>query len=301
MVRLLVVFIFISIQGAFATLPIDIVFDIDQTILTRIQQGPKGDLLADPLNSSKGTLSIAYKDQALDIQNNPVFDLMGGPVMVEQNERYRIYEGLESLMRRLKSEQALGHVRVSFYSGGSVTRNKAILSAIKLSDGSSLIDLAGSRVFGRTDLVPTGKEGRFSERFKKDLTKINPVLDDVVLIEDVKGFASDSQLGNILWMDDRFPYPERLRSTTIVTPEILTRERNKIYWLTDILDEAIKKRLGSNLSFSNIVQIITRNNQITPFSRDQNRRFEDGKIMLGQDESKCGPIRVANILSGLLK
>jgi hypothetical protein len=294
MIRLLVVLIFISLQSALATLPIDIVFDIDQTILTRVHRGPMGDLLADPNDPAKGILSVNYTDQVLDAQNNLVFDSKGMAVIAKNHEQYRIFDGLVALMEKLKVEHALGHVRVSFFSGGSVVRNKAILSAIKLGDGSSLSDLAGPRILGRPSLVATGGEGRFSERYKKDLSVINSNLDDVVLIDDVKGFATESQVGNILWTDDRFPYPERSRHIEVLTPELLSSERNKIYWLTNVLEEAIQKRLKGTQSFSTIVQSITRHDQITPFSPYQNRRIVRGK-------TSCETSHVANILSELLK
>ncbi len=228
-------FLLLSVS-AHAGLPVDIVFDIDLTIVSLINDRPGGDLLADPANPTRNIVNIHHG---------------------EMDENYRVFEGVTDLMEKLEKEQRAGRVRVSFFSGGTEARNEALLRSIKLKNGTSLWDLAPGRVLGRNSMTPTGLKppARIREQFKKDLTKINPDLSDVIIIDDIKEFVPDSQRGNMLWIGEEFPFPDRTPiPPTTVDPEILARERNKYQWISGQIDRALTQRFTTGGSFSSIIQ-----------------------------------------------
>ncbi len=231
-----------------AGIPLDIVFDIDLTIVTLINDRPGGDLLADPANPTKNVVRSHHS---------------------ELDESYRVFDGVTDLMEKLRREQSAGRIRVSFFSGGTEARNEALLRSIKLKDGSSLWDLAPGRVLGRSSMTPTGlgPSARIRDRFKKDLTKINPDLSDVILSDDIQEFVPDSQRGNLHWIGEDFPFPDRMRSPpATVDPVLLSSEKNKYQWISSQLDEALAQRFSTGKPLSSIIQELTANHSITPFT-----------------------------------
>lgn len=264
---LLVILFFTSHVFAF---PVDIVFDIDLTIVSTLYDEEGTDLLRDPSDPKRGTFDITF--------NSP--ELSGKIV----TETYRRYDGVTDLMQELKRLQKEGLVRISFFSGGHEARNKALLKNIKLHDGSSLYDLATpERIFSRTEMMATGLQppARIRERFKKDLRIVNPNLEDVVLIDDIKEFVPDSQKGNMFWIDEKFPYRDRIYGNLPVPDaELLYRERNKFDWISNYLFEALERRKKGDKSFSKIIQEMTDNGRITPFSPSEDANFVRGKKAL---------------------
>lgn len=276
--------LFTSIQALAGPVP-DIVFDIDQTIATMIHNVSHGDLLRDPTNPQKGVISIRWREAG-----------------VTHQESYRIYEGVSDLLSDLKEQQRSGKVRVSFFSGGQKERNEALLKQIKLSDGTSALDLVtasdGSvRSFDRSHMTPTGlgENARIRERFKKDLTLINSNLDNIVLVDDIQNFVPDHQKRNVLWLGENFPYPERVYSP--VTPDKLTlkRERNKIYWVSDVLNEAIEKHHQGNIPLAKTIERVS----ATPFSMNQENRYLKGKLGLLRRQGRCHPKAVLEAVKNL--
>lgn len=234
--------------SAIAGVPVDVVFDIDLTIVANIPESGK-DPLRDPADPRRGTVDIQFTDEG-----------------VAKAERYRVFEGMTDLMAKLKADP---RVRVSFFSGGTEARNESLLREIKLPDGTSLWDLAQGRVYGRTSMTATGKGSmhRIRDRFKKDLTRINPDLSDVIIIDDIKEFVPDSQTGHMLWIGEDFPYPERSHILTRVTPDLLARERNKYRWISSKLELALSERFRTGKPLSTLIQELTVNRTVTPFSR----------------------------------
>jgi hypothetical protein len=226
--------LFLLSLEAFAGVPVDIVFDIDLTIVALVKDGPGGDLLADPALPDKGIVDIGY-----------------------HNERYRVFEGVRELLEKLKKDP---RVRVSFFSGGQEARNEALLKKIKLQDGSSLWDLAQGRVLGRLSMTPTGlpSPARIRERFKKDLTKINPDLSDVIIIDDIKEFVPSSQRPNLLWIGEDFPFPDRTKNPPAsVHPTLLQQEKNKYQWISRHLDHVLHLRFTEGRPLSETLQDIS--------------------------------------------
>ncbi|RZA07795.1 MAG: hypothetical protein EOP11_06725 [Proteobacteria bacterium] len=97
--------------------------------------------------------------------------------------------------------------RLSFFSGGTMSRNRELLKRLMLPDGRSALD-ASVQVLGFDDLSPgdTRPGARFSERWKKDLTKIEPNLNNVVLFEDIPHFHTTEQKANLLWIGPTYDY-----------------------------------------------------------------------------------------------
>lgn len=234
-----VLLLFLSVSVV-AGVPVDIVFDIDQTIVTLVHDGPGGDFLADPVDPNRNVVGIEFQKE--------------GSL---HRERYRVYEGLTDLMVKLREEQRAGRVRISFFSGGHEPRNEALLKKILLPDGTSLWDLSSGRSLGRSSLTATGlpETARIRHRFKKDLTKINPDLSDVIIIDDIQEFVPDSQRGNMFWIGEDFPYPERVHvRPASVDPEILHAEKYKYQWISEKLEGALAERFRSGRPLSAIIQ-----------------------------------------------
>jgi len=231
---------------------LEVVFDIDQTIATLVHEDrPDGDLLADPKNPRAGTVEISFKHAEVDDYNRPLRDARGQLIMKADRERYRIYEGFAETMERLRPMIARGEVRVSFFSGGFVERNRALLDAVKLPDGTSVRAMVGdANILGRDLMTPTGlgPEHRVRERFKKDLRHFAPQLSDVIIVDDIATFVPDSQRAHLMGADESFPYPERVRGEAPArpSPEIIERERGRFKEnarnLFAALDEAQRTR-----------------------------------------------------------
>ncbi len=126
----ILLFLILQLQLSFAKIPVDVIFDIDLTIAALVHEGPYGDFLADSSDPLKGTVEISFDEPGPNSTTASV------------KHRYRIYDHLTDLMIELKRRQDLGEVGVSFFSGGFESRNLALLDAIKLKDGSSLLNLA---------------------------------------------------------------------------------------------------------------------------------------------------------------
>lgn len=279
----------VSFSFAWATMPMDIVFDIDQTIATLIHEGSNGDLLAP---SGK----IANVNYWMEKQN-----ALGEISKTQIRENYRVYDGLSELLQDLKIKQQEGLIRISFYSGGNLSRNISILEKITLADGTQAKDLA-FKILGREEMVPTGLDtnARIRERFKKELTKINPNLDDVIIIDDIKDFVPANETGHVLWLDEKFPYPERITNFTgPLDKEILKREREKMKWIADHLISSIEERIQTGVPLSQIMNKKTQNGFLTPFSKGEEKSYQRGNILLQKYKHNC--ITPGEILSILVK
>jgi hypothetical protein len=160
---------------------IDIVFDLDWTIVAE----------------NKNTSQLISKENIISVDG----------------VTYRINDWALEMITDLS---ARSNVRISFFSGGKETRNTKLLSKLKLLDdsGKSFMDIAYKvKSFHDLDELPdhliSGQ--RFSDRYKKDLKKINKNLKNVIFIEDNTGFAIDNiQKRNMLWMGPTYLHFETL-------------------------------------------------------------------------------------------
>ena len=145
-----------------------------------------------------------------EIKNPTARDLKNKRVLEVEGIHYFISDGLENFIQDIRSYKEM---KISFFSGGKKSRNTKLLSMIKLPDGKSLLDIA-YKVLNNEDLVPVADappEARFSERFKKDLTKVSKVLDSLIMLDDTAGFvvdSSDNQAKHVFFIGKAFLYFE---------------------------------------------------------------------------------------------
>ncbi len=239
-----VLFLLIALP-VYAGIPVDVVFDIDLTIVALVKDGPGGDLLADPKDPTKNIVPVTFE--------------LEGSI---HSERYRLFEGVTDLMEKLRKDP---RVRVSFFSGGTEQRNEALLRKIFLPDGTSLWDLASGRVYGRTSMTPTGVQlpARVRERVKKDLHKVNADIADVIIVDDIQEFVPESQRGHLLWIGEDFPFPDRTKTPPAsVDAELLAREKFKYGWIGEKLQYALDQRFNKGIPLSTTIRSVTE----TPFT-----------------------------------
>lgn len=111
-------------------------------------------------------------------------------IRIVEDKAYRhtdfLPEMIEALMQRHPD------VRISFFSGGTKSRNEALLSQVHLSDGRSLLQIA-HRVFSKDHLQVVSQDETlsFPSRFKKNLTVVMPeaLPARTILIDDQTDFA----------------------------------------------------------------------------------------------------------------
>lgn len=121
---------------------------------------------------------------------SPVENAITGKKIIQVGEEsYRLHNGAVELLEKLFKTPGL---KVSFFSGGPRERNIELLSKMELFNGNSNAHEMAYKVLSREDLtrlenIP--ESARFSEKYKKDLTKISSNLENIVMIEDNPYFA----------------------------------------------------------------------------------------------------------------
>jgi hypothetical protein len=177
-------------------------------------------------------------------------------------ERYRLVDWVREGLTKLANRPG---VKLSFFSGGTALRNVDALKAIPLTDGSgrSLYDVA-YRVLSIDDLtpVPHPPQAKFSERQKKDISKVSSDLANTVLVEDTEHFAMPNQRANTLWVQQTYnvyeTYPEARAAREAGTdpryvPESAVewyRNRNRIAGAFEILNEALDESDAGKVGFA---------------------------------------------------
>ncbi len=139
------------------------------------------------------------------LENHQVSDFIGDQRLLKVGkEHYLLKEGARELL-----EMTFSHpeIEVSFFSGGTKKRNLELLKEITLEDGKSALDKS-YKVLSKEDLTVISKDEslRFSERFKKDISKVHPDLKKVLLVEDLAHFALGDGVNQTLWLGKTF-YP----------------------------------------------------------------------------------------------
>lgn len=131
-------------------------------------------------------------------------------ILMVHDEVYLLKEGARELL-----EMAFNHpkIEVSFFSGGGHKRNVTLLKSLLFNDGTNAFEKS-YKVLSKNDLtvVSNDQRLRFSERFKKDIRKVHPDLDKVLLIEDLAHFALGEGKENTLWLGKTF-YPKMPQMT----------------------------------------------------------------------------------------
>lgn len=195
--------------------PIDVVFDLDHTLIT---ETPSENVVRD-----------------------------GRRVFQFGDHFYRLTDHTVEVLRAVHGNPAY---RISFYSGGERERNMAVLSWIyELVNADGRGSRRPFQVLSREDLhrrPGVGDDARFTQRYGKDLTRIHPSVDlrRAVLIDDAGAFAEPGQERNMLWLEktynDRPVYPHGMPEGPYEASSRAQwlREKHKLAWAYDLLEEA---------------------------------------------------------------
>ncbi len=192
-----------------------LVFDIDWTIVKELREG-------DPVP----------KDQSR--------------LIVVEGKTYYVNEGVEEFIEEIQRNVGLN---ISFFSGGSHSRNTDLLAKIKLKNGKSLLDIA-HKVLSKENLVrvPIVPEtAKFAEKNKKDLTLVTKLLEDLTMLDDTDGFVYDQlerQSDSVYFIGKAFLHFDRFEDTLKTSGEYVPTTYEE--WLLDrkkmwILKEAFKE------------------------------------------------------------
>lgn len=205
-----------------------IVFDIDWTIVAEIK-----------------------KPTPSQLKNKRIIEVFG--------VHYYVNDGLEEFIEDLTLRK---DVKISFFSGGNKLRNTELLSKIKLKDGRSLKDVA-FKVLNNEDLVivdNASQGARFSERFKKDLTKVSLDLDQLIMLDDTANFVlenSDNQNEHVFHIGSTFEYFENFSDTNGLRGEYVPQsyeqwmlDKKKLNILNIAFNEAYAEANETGISFS---------------------------------------------------
>lgn len=128
-----------------------------------------------------------------------VFDLDGtlveslghgvsGDVILDSGEAYHVLPHARALVERAWREG----LQIHFFSGGPKERNLDLLSKLTLADGRRFDQLAAS-IHSFEDLTDLGEDvvgERFTDRYRKDLTKIGKI-EELIIFEDNVTFPLD--------------------------------------------------------------------------------------------------------------
>ncbi|MBC7714363.1 MAG: hypothetical protein H7177_13545 [Rhizobacter sp.] len=173
-----------------------------------------------------------------------------------QDKTYYVNEGLEEFIAEILSHPEM---KISFYSGGESIRNQELLSKIKLKDGRSLLQIA-YKIMSKEDLVimdaPVG--ARFSERYKKDLTKISKDMDQLIMFDDTPNFIKNSeQAEHVFFIGKALEHYETFLETEGTSGEYVPKNydewflnNKKLVVLNGVFREAYTESVEDGIPFS---------------------------------------------------
>jgi hypothetical protein len=191
-------------------------------------------------------------DVVFDLDWTLVYPLSERPQMMEEileveGKYYRLTDWSKEVLLQLHRKP---DVRVSFFSGGESSRNLELLKKIRLNDELSALDIA-YKVLSKNDLTTVNEDPSlaFTQRFKKDLTLINADLSRVVLVDDSREFVLPDQKKNQLWLGETYNFyatqdelPKLPRQYDPPDPARWGRERKKMLSVYGALDEIYQHR-----------------------------------------------------------
>lgn len=180
--------------------------------------------------------------------------------MIEvQGKTYFINHGLEAFIEELL---LIPNVKISFFSGGKKIRNEELLEKIKIKDGRSLKDVA-YKILNNEDLISV--EGApsslpFSEKHKKDLTKITKDLDQLIMFDDTADFVVEGkelQKNHVYFIGKAYEYFEIFSDTVGKSGEYIPKtyeqwllNRNRLLILNVAFREAYADYKSGRMTFS---------------------------------------------------
>lgn len=220
-------FLVLSSLSAGASRPIDVVFDLDWTLLLSTDEAKA---------RADGRLIFRHGEHWYRLTDHALEVLRA----IHENPRYR----------------------VSYFSGGAVDRNRAVVAWIYelLNANRAERPFVPHRVLSFDDLTKrpgVPEAARFTERHGKDLTRVGAdlALPRAVLIDDAGAFAEPGQEKNMLWLErsfnDRpvFPFTGAPDKYDPMDAREWLTERHKLVWAFDLLEESREaaERSGTEL------------------------------------------------------
>ncbi len=263
---------------------IDIVFDLDWTLISKVDASLKG---------RKGIIEIG-------------------------DELYRVHDWARELVTALVLDPKY---RVSFFSGGPSSRNIKVLEAITILDGSQRSFLEVShKALHREDLLlvepPADLENPApADRWKKDLKLVNEDLKKIVMFEDDYRHAlNPRQRENILWMGMSFYHIDSskeleeaqrvLTDDSFVPPSIAKwqLQRNKLAISFGVLEQALEDKKNSELGLSELVQERLKESGIESNSVTKKGRnfFDKGSALLRAVNPRAQKVALESNCHGLI-
>jgi hypothetical protein len=210
----LVVTLFFLLSGSVLAQTVDIVFDLDWTLVYPLSESST----ADPTK-----------------------------VIWAQGKPYRVTDWTSEVLGKLARKKEL---RISFFSGGQAARNFEILKQIKLPDGRSAFEIA-YKMLHFEDLmeVSTDQNLPFDQKYKKSLTKINPDLTRLIMVDDSYEFVPFDQKRNELWLGGTYNFYEKAedipKTKGLYDPPSISKwkaERNKLLSAYDAIEMVYRNR-----------------------------------------------------------
>ncbi len=175
-------------------------------------------------------------------------------VFYVEGKSYYLSPFAEELLRFLDGL----NIKISFFSGGHESRNIALLESAKLQDGRSFYSIA-YKVLSKSDLTVMSNDETlgFSDRFKKDLTRITDDLDSIILIDDNKNFAlGEHQIKNIFWLGPTYQVLTKMDDVQLVQPKYLPPtieawdlSNHKLLIIKEAIREALFLEKSQRISF----------------------------------------------------
>jgi hypothetical protein len=267
-----------------ATSSIDVVFDLDWTLISKVKEESRG----------------------------------SAEVIIVGEELYRVHDWARELVTALVLDP---NYRVSFFSGGPMDRNIKVLESIKIMDGSqrSFLDIS-HKTFHREDLLFVDAPARLenpapADSWKKDLRKINNDLNKVVMFEDDSRHALNiKQRENILWMGMSYYHidsnkelkmaQKSLVGDSFVPPSVdkWKLQRNKLAISFGILEKAVEDKKTSDLTLIELIQKRLRQsgieeNRITKKGRGF---FDKGSALLKKINPRAQKVALESNCNGLI-
>lgn len=209
--------LFTLVCGPGARAQMDLVFDLDWTLF--------------------------YTTSVASVQENPqrTYEYEG--------VYYRMSDEAPEVLLRLQQQ---GY-RLSLFSGGRRARNEFLAGQL-VRESAALPGgpLRFYRVLSFEDLSRRERpaSSRFTDTYYKDLTKVQPRLDEVILVDDMNRFSAPGQERNLFWLtpvyNDHWRYPQPGTVAGLFDPrtrEDWRRERRKLVDLFQGLQE-LQERQG---------------------------------------------------------
>lgn len=198
-------------------------------------------------------------DWTITSEVDPKF--IGKRIIEVEGKKYFVHFGLEEFIENLLSKE---DIKISFFSGGTRSRNLGLLSQIKLSNGKSLADIA-YKVLGKEDLTVIAgvkPEERFSKRFKKDLRLISQDLDQLIMIDDTQGFVfREADNEHVIYTGKTFQHFEKFSDSISESGEYIPKTvsewsfaQKKLMILNGAIDQAYVESKNQGITFSEAIK-----------------------------------------------